>query len=52
MDAPYNLPNDGDEVSRLQDLHYYFKAYLERNILAPIPEDPSLIGKFGNRLIS
>jgi len=52
MDAPYKLPNDGDELSRLQDLHYYFKVYFERNILAPLPEDPSLIGKLRSVLIN
>ena len=45
MDAPYKLPNDGDELSRLQDEHHYHKAYHEVNILARLPSNPSLIGK-------
>lgn len=44
MDAPYNLPNDDDELSRLHVLHHYHKAYHEVNILAPLPQNPSLIG--------
>jgi hypothetical protein len=44
MDAPYKLPNDDDELSRLHILHHYFKSYFELNILAPILQKPSLIG--------
>ena len=45
MDAPYKLPNDEEELSRLEVLHHYHKAYHGGNILAPLPETPSLIGE-------
>jgi len=44
MDAPYKIPNDDDELSRLHVLHHYFKSHYEDNILAPMPQNPSLIG--------
>jgi hypothetical protein len=44
MNAPYKLPNDDDELSRLEVLHHYHKAYHGTNILAPLPRKPSLIG--------
>jgi SAM-dependent methyltransferase len=39
----YLLPNDADEVSRLDDLHYLYRCLLGRNIVAPIPSKPTHI---------
>ena len=46
MNAPYKLPNDDDELSRLNVLHQYHKAHHGTNILVPVPRKPSLIGEF------
>jgi len=43
-DAPYPLPNDEDELERLQDLQHCMKLLLGRNILPKIAANPSLIG--------
>lgn len=43
-DAPYPLPNDEDELERLQDLQHCIKLLLGRNILPEIAANPSLIG--------
>lgn len=49
-DASYYLPNDEDEVERLQDLQHCIKLFLGRNILPSIASNPSLIGNFLNVL--
>jgi hypothetical protein len=43
-DAPYSLPNDEDEVERLQDLQHCIKLFFGKNILPLIAPNPSLIG--------
>jgi len=43
-DAPYYLPNDEDEVERLQDLQHCIKLFFGRNIIPAIAPNPSLIG--------
>ena len=43
-DAPYPLPNDEDEMERLQDLQHCMKLFFGRNILPTISPNPSLIG--------
>jgi len=47
LDAPWALPNDEDEQSRLQALQNHHKAHWDTNILAPIPPNPSLIADIG-----
>jgi hypothetical protein len=42
-DAPYMLPNDEEEVERLQDIQYCFHKFLGRNIVAPISLKPQII---------
>ena len=37
----YPLPNDADEVNRLDDLHYVYRAILGDNIIAPITRTPT-----------
>jgi hypothetical protein len=37
----YPLPNDEEEIIRLENLHYMFRGLLGRNILAPISARPS-----------
>jgi len=43
-DAPYYLPNDEDEVERLQDLQHCIKLFFGKNIIPAIAPNPSLIG--------
>lgn len=38
------LPNDDEEVERLQDIHYCMRRLLRRNVVVPISSDPELIG--------
>jgi hypothetical protein len=40
------LPNDEEELERLQDIQYCFRKFLGRNIVAPISAKPQLIGRF------
>jgi SAM-dependent methyltransferase len=37
----YPLPNDEDEVSRLDDLHFVYRVILGDNIVAPITRTPT-----------
>ena len=37
------LPNDEEEVERLQDIQYCFRKFLGKNIVAPISLKPQLI---------
>ncbi|KAI8597683.1 hypothetical protein EDD21DRAFT_209514 [Dissophora ornata] len=39
----YMLPNDSQEVDRLHEQHYIFKAALEKNIHVPIPDNGRVI---------
>jgi hypothetical protein len=43
-EAPYPLPNDEDELQRLQDLQHCIKLFFGKNILPTIAPNPSLIG--------
>ena len=35
-DNRYPLPNDSEEIVRLDELHYMYRGFLGRNVLAPI----------------
>ena len=50
-DAPYNLPNDEPEISRLDELHCCMKNIMGANILPKIKDNPSLIGYSPSRLL-
>ena len=39
----YPLPNDTEEVIRLDKLHYLFRCVLRRNVVAPIIHNPAAI---------
>jgi ubiquinone/menaquinone biosynthesis C-methylase UbiE len=39
----YPLPNDTEEIIRLDKLHYVFRCILRRNIVAPINPNPTAI---------
>jgi hypothetical protein len=39
------LPNDEEEVGRLQDIQHCILKYFGKNILAPISSTPDLIGE-------
>lgn len=41
--SKYPLPNDTEEVIRLDKLHYLFRCVLRRNVLAPIGQNPTAI---------
>lgn len=43
----YPLPNDAEEVIRLDDLHYMYWCYLHKNVVAPIVPNPTLIIDLG-----
>ena len=43
----YPLPNDEEEVRRLDDLHLMYRCHLGRNILAPIGANPTTIIDLG-----
>jgi Methyltransferase domain len=45
VDAPYILPNDEEELARLQDVHYCMRRLLRKNVVVPISNNPELIGK-------
>lgn len=47
ISSKYPLPNDTEEVIRLDDLHYMFRCHLRRNIIAPIVRNPTLMVDFG-----
>lgn len=36
IQSPYPLPNDDEEIIRLDEQHYAFKFVFRRNVLAPI----------------
>jgi predicted RNA methylase len=50
-EALYELPNDFDEIERLDELHHSIKALMGTNIIPRIVRRPSLIGK-SNRLFA
>jgi hypothetical protein len=43
----YPLPNDEEEVRRLDDLHLMYRCHLGRNVLAPIRANPTTIIDLG-----
>jgi SAM-dependent methyltransferase len=49
-DAPYILPNDEEELERLQDIHYCMRRLLGKNVVVPISNDPELIGNLINTI--
>lgn len=38
------LPNDEEELGRLQDIHYCMRRLLRNNVVVPISSDAELIG--------
>jgi hypothetical protein len=41
---PYPLPNDKEEIYRLNELHYCLNGLFKTNVVAPISANPTDIG--------
>jgi hypothetical protein len=47
FDSPYPLPNDEEEVMRLDEVHFMIRSVYRRNILAPISRKATKILDIG-----